>query len=230
MYIMPILNILKKVPIFKNLKDLDFKKILNILKEKSFKKGDHIFYEYDDGDEFYVVGSGRIKIYKMSMGGQIKALAYLQKGDFFGEMALLENRPRSASAIVSQDSELFVIKQTDFKKFLISNPEMLFTILETLSQRLRQADLEIEMFTFKKVKHRLMSCLIYLADQYGEKTDTETRISKEFTHQDLSELVGTAREVITRLLKELKSEGLIEIKDRCILLPSIKNLNLKILE
>ncbi len=227
---MTILNILKKVPIFKNMKDVALRKIESILKEKDFKKGDHIFSEADEGDEFYIVYDGRIKIYKMSDDGQVKTLDYLEKGDFFGEMALLDKSSRSANALAMENARVFIIKHDDFQGFLINQPEILITITQTLCQRLRKTDMEIEMFSFKKVKDRLIACIIYLTERYGEETKEGIKVSKGFTHQDLSEFVGTAREVITRLLKELVDENLIKKEKHCLIIPSISKLKNKITE
>jgi CRP-like cAMP-binding protein len=221
---MTILNILKKVPIFRNIKEEDLKKIQGILKEKKFAEGEHVFSEADQGEEFYIVNDGRIKIYKMSSEGQIKTLAYLQKGDFFGEMALLDKKTRSANALAMQETHVFIIRYADFQKFLISQPRILITITQTLCQRLRRADMEIELFSFKKVKERLMLCLVELAEKYGEETQNGLRITKPFTHQDLSELVGTAREVISRILKELESQKLIKKDNHNLIITSIDKL------
>lgn len=215
---------------FADMKDEDLRKIESILKESSFGKGDHIFSEADEGDKFYIVYEGRVKIYKISINGQVKAFDYLQKGDFFGEMALLDKNPRSANALAMQDSHLLIIRHNDFQKFLINQPGILITITRTLCQRLRKADQEIEMFSFKKVKDRLISCLIYLAEKYGEETEDGIKVSMVFTHQDLSEFVGTAREVVTRLLKELKEENLVRQEKDSFILPSMLELRKKIIE
>ena len=81
---MTIISILKKVPIFKNISSKNLKKIENILKEKNYSKGDHIFMEMDEGEDFYFVSSGRIKIYKIAINGRVKTIDYLEKGEFFG--------------------------------------------------------------------------------------------------------------------------------------------------
>ncbi|MFH1416288.1 MAG: Crp/Fnr family transcriptional regulator [Elusimicrobiota bacterium] len=227
---MPVLNILKKVPIFSDLKEKDLKKMESILKGKTYGKGDHIFSESDEGDEFYIVDDGLIKIYKMSTDGQVKALDYLKKGDFFGEMALLDKNPRSANALAMENANLFIIKYSDFRQFLISQPEILLTITQTLCKRLRKTDMEIEMFSFKKVKDRLVLCLVHLAEKYGKERDDGIEILMGITHQDLSEFVGTAREVISRQLKELDSEGLIKKDGRGLIIPSISKLRKKLYE
>lgn len=225
---MTILSILKKVPIFRNITDKNLKRIEDIFKEKHFKKDEYIFSESSKGSDFYIVYEGQVKIYKMSAYGQIKALAFMERGDFFGEMALLDKHPRSANALATKDSILFTIAHDDFKKFLVNRPEILLTIAQTLCQRLRKADQEIEMFSFNNVKDRLIVCLINLSDKYGEDTDRGIRLAMKFTHQDLSELVGTAREVITRIIRELKREQLLMTSKEGFIIPSISKLRKKI--
>ncbi len=224
---MTLFNILKKVPIFKNLNDKDLKEIEKIFFKKTCVKNEHIFSETDEGDRFYIVVEGQIKIYKISSSGQVKTFDYLSDGDFFGEMALLEKNKRSAYALALEDTRLYVITHINFQKFLISKPRILLTISKTLSARLRNADKEIEMFAFHKVKDRLVMCLVAEADrQKTVKGGKDIEIG--ITHQELSELVGTAREVISRNLKELKEEKLIKIKNSNIIIPTLSKLRNKL--
>ena len=227
---MTVLDILKRVPIFSNISARDLGKIKKILKKNEYKKGEHVFSERDEGDEFYIVKEGRIKIFKMSNDGQVKTLDYLKKDDFFGEMALLDKNPRSANALAIHDTTLFIIKNDDFRSFLVKQPDMLMTITQTLCNRLRKTNMEIEMFSFKKVRDRLIACLVYLAEKYGTDTDKGVEIAIDFTHQDLSEYVGTAREVISRLLKKLSQERLIISEKRHIIIPSVADLRKKLVE
>ncbi|MFC2062086.1 Crp/Fnr family transcriptional regulator [Elusimicrobiota bacterium] len=225
---MTVLSILKKVPLFKSISEKDLGKIKSILREKRFKKGEYIFSETEEGNEFYIVYEGRVKIYKVSNEGQIKALDYLEKGNFFGEMALLDRNLRSANALAMEDSCLFTINHRDFQEFLISQPKILISITQTLCQRLRKADHEIELFSFSNVKDRLITCLINLSEKYGEETSEGIKVTMKFTHKDLSELVGTAREVITRIMKDLKEEKLLKSTKSGFIIPSLIDLRKKI--
>jgi CRP-like cAMP-binding protein len=224
---MTIVSVLKKVPIFENLSDSDLKEIEKIFSEKKCDKNEHIFSETDEGDRFYIVAEGKVKIYKMSPSGQIKTLDYLEKGDFFGEMALLEKSERSAYALALEDTRLYVITHRDFQEFLVSKPKTLLTISKTVWSRLRKADREIEMFAFHKVRDRLIMCLVAQADKNAAK-DKDKPLQIDITHQELSELVGTAREVISRNLKDLKEEKLIKIDKSNIVIPSLKKLRDKL--
>ncbi|NLB34774.1 MAG: Crp/Fnr family transcriptional regulator [Elusimicrobia bacterium] len=219
---MTIKSILSRVSIFDSFSPDQLGEVAGLLSEKKFKSEENIFLESEPGKNFFIVSQGRIKIYKMSVGGHVKVLDYLEVGDFFGEMALLDNTSRSANAVALTDSTLLILKKEDFTSLMGSQPELLLQIARTLSARLRKADIEIEMLSFSSVKKRLIQSIYNLADKYGEGTPEGILIPREFTHQDISELVGTAREVVSRVLRELKDEGLVIADGRNIF---VKDLN-----
>jgi len=225
---MTIISILSRVPIFDGFSQEELEEVARLLTEKKFQADEDIFFETDPGKDFYMVYEGRIKIYKMSPGGQVKVLDYLEEGDFFGEMALLDNSCRSANAVALADSTLLVLRQSDFDSLMKSRPDLLLRIARTLSARLRKADSEIEMLSFSGVKNRLIQSIYNLAEKYGEETPDGLLIPSDFTHRDISELVGTAREVVSRVIKELKKEGLITTDGRNIVVRDLHSLLEKI--
>ncbi len=228
---MNIKEVLGKVPLFSSLSGEDLSKIISLFSDKTYSKKEHVFFESEPGRDFYIVRSGRIKIYKMSSGGQVKTLEYLETGDFFGEMALLESSPRSANAVAVSDSEVLVLRFDDFQSLLSEHPGILLALARALCGRLRKADREIELFSFKGVRDRLILCLINLASRYGiDKPEGAVFLPGEFTHQDLSELAGTAREVVTRTMKELRDEELIIKEPGGMTIPSVSALRRKIAE
>ncbi len=218
---MSIIEILEKIPLFSEMDKADLNKIKEVLKEKRYSRDESIFFETDLGDIFYIVYEGRVKIYNISLQGQVKILDFLGKGDFFGEMALIDEMPRSANALAVEDTVLLTISHSEFQQFLQKQPDILFKITKTLCRRLRKADLEIELMAFGDVKSRLVSCLLNIIKKYGIQKGGSDIIPPIFTHKDLSEIVGTSREVISRILKQLKEDKLIKIgKKREILIPS----------
>ena len=227
---MKVLEILEKIPLFSEMDKSDLLKIKAVLNEKEYSKEESIFFETDRGDIFYIVYEGRVKIYNVSREGQVKILDFLEEGDFFGEMALIDEMPRSANALAVEDSRLLTITHNQFQKFLKKHPDILFKITKTLCRRLRKADLEIELMTFGDVQSRLVSCLINMSKKYGVDRGSSKLIPPIFTHQQLSELVGTSREVVSRMLKKLRDKKLVETgKDREIIIPSLSSLE-KLLE
>lgn len=211
------LKYLQKVTFFCEMNKSDLRRIVKIGKKQIVLQGRTIFNENTSGERFYIVISGRIKIFTIS-GEKKKTLAILEKGEFFGEMALLDMEPRSASSIALQDSELIVIKKQDFRKLLAKQPNIAFQIMKTISQRLRQADKEIEALTFGDVIGRLANTLLELAKKYGQNSPEGIKINMPFSHQDIAELIGTGREMVSRVLNRFRRLNCITYSGRLLVL------------
>jgi len=137
-------SILKKIYLFQNLVEDELKHILSIASAKSYKKDDIIFKEGEKGDAFYVVLKGAIRISTDIPGVGEEALAILKKGSYFGEMSLIDNAPRSASAISNEDTILLKITDANFRDLLTEDNtiayKLLWELVKTLSKRLRETD------------------------------------------------------------------------------------------
>lgn len=137
-------SILKKIYLFNKLNEDELKHILNIASATSYKKDTVIFNEGDKGDAFYVVLKGNIRISTNVPGVGEEALAILKKGDYFGEMSLIDNAPRSASAISNEDTVLLKITDANFRNLLVNDHniayKLLWELVKTLSKRLRETD------------------------------------------------------------------------------------------
>ncbi|MBN1621104.1 MAG: Crp/Fnr family transcriptional regulator [Endomicrobiales bacterium] len=214
---------LKKVPLFTDLTNVDLKRMSKIGSIQKYNRGKMIFDEDTSGGKFYVVMSGRVKIFTSS-GSKKKTLAYLEKSEFFGEMALLDMEPRSASSIALDDCELFVIKKQDFRGLLAKYPGISFQIMKTLSKRLRQTNKEIEALTFGNVISRIASALIDLALKYGEDGSQGCKINMPFSHQDIAELAGTGREMVSRILNRFRRLNCISYSNRCLVITDMNKL------
>lgn len=200
---------LKKVSFLSELTPANLKLLSRIAKKLSCKKGVEIFSASTSGNMLYIVTSGRIKIYTSSPSGKTKILDHLERGDFFGEMSLLDKETRSASACAVVDSELITIHRKDFQKLLKNQPELALSFLRVLCNRLRRADREIEALTFQNVLGRIAIILLDFAERYGKQTPEGICLDTDFTHLDLAQLAGTAREMITRIITRFKKTGCI---------------------
>jgi len=205
-------SVLKRVPLFSKIEDKELEKIAEISHLKKYRKDEDIFSEGEVGDALYILVSGVVKVFRTSSDGRIKTLALLQKGDFLGEMAILEKEIRSANVRAVEDAEILVINKRDFEASLTSNPQIAFKIMETICARLRDADKQIESLTFQNVSGRLVIALLDLAEKHGVQTEKGIKIDMELTHQELSEMVGTAREVVSRILNDFRKTNCIEIE------------------
>jgi CRP/FNR family transcriptional regulator, cyclic AMP receptor protein len=205
---------LKKVSLLHGLSTKDLQTVARIARVRSVKKGQTIFSKAASGDALYVVVNGRVKIFVTSRLGRTKTFAYLEPGDFFGEMALLGRGGRTAGARAVLPSTLLTIHRRDFEKLLKSRPNLTYALLKTLSDRLRWADSEIESLSFNSVLGRIAHLLLDLGDRYGKKTPRGVRIDLTLSHQEMADMAGTAREMVTRVLQRFVRTNCLETDRR----------------
>jgi CRP-like cAMP-binding protein len=164
------------------------------------------------------VAKGRVRIYISSTAKKKKTFAYIGPGAFFGEMALLDSKVRSASAEAVEDCRLLVIHKTDFKRFLLRDANLCYQILRTLCERLRNMDEQIENLLFRNILGRVTKTLCDLARQNGERQGDGVLLKDAFSRQELADLVGTTREPLSRALGSLRRAQLITFHEDKILL------------
>jgi CRP-like cAMP-binding protein len=206
-------SFLRGVELLNGLSPEDLQKVAQMCQLSRFKRAERIFTEKQPGACLYVVMGGRVKIFGSSAQGRAKTFAYLEPGDFFGEMSLIDEEVRSASASALEDSVLIMLKGEDWRKLIVSRPTIALTVLKTLSARLRRANKEIEALSFNNVLGRIAQILLDLSDRYGEKTDEGIRIQMSLSHKELAEMAGTAREVISRVISRFRRIGCVSFFD-----------------
>lgn len=189
-----------------------------VCREKLCGRQQIIFLEHEPADAFYIIKSGSVKIYRLAEDGREKVLDVFGPGDFFGEMGLLDHEPRSAGAATLERSLLLVIGKQDFLQLLGKYPQVALRVSQTLSQRLRNANQQIEDFAFRDARSRVIRALLALADQHGHPVAGGSRIAVPVTHQDLAGLAGTSRETVTRVMMEMEKQGLVQHRRRSIIL------------
>jgi len=206
------LMFLKRVPIFSGVSEESLRKIASITTERCYNKKNIVFHEGDYGDTLYIIKAGRIKIAKVSMDGREKTLTILQVGDFFGEMAIFDNLPRSASAeAIDHEVRLLSISKSDFERLIHENPSIALMIMRDLTRRIRQVNQQVEDLAFKDVHGRVASTLYNLLQTDKARDDKQKASQLKMTHQDLANMVGSSRETVTRALNRLQDEGIISI-------------------
>lgn len=206
--------LLRKVPLLAKISERELRLLASVSRIQEVPKEALVFEEGDVGNALYAVVSGMVKIYRTSSGGRVKALAFLEHGDFFGEMAIIDREIRSASARALEVSRILVLRRQDFGRILEGNPRIAFRVMQTLCARLRNADVQIDMLSFQGVLGRVANTLLELAQKHGVKTARGTRIDSEFTHEDLAEMVGSAREMVTKILNRFKRANAIALEGR----------------
>lgn len=200
-------GILKQVSFFSGLNSAELNKVLSIAGVKSYRAGEMVFAKQDLGNHFFIVKSGRIKIFTTVGAGKKKIFAFLKKGDFFGEMSLLGGRGRSASAQAVLESELFVISKKNFRRLVIENPEFSLKLLQTLADRLYKANKEVESMLFHNILGRLAEAILDLSRDSRSKP-----VKMAIDQNELAQYLGTTRVPVCRAINTLKRSGVIDYK------------------
>lgn len=202
-----ILDLISGIPIFNGLSESHLQEIKNIAVNKRLNKGELIFSEGDDGNGFFVVVDGQIKIFKLSSEGKEQILHILGAGEPFGQVAMFAGRSFPAYAEAIAKSHLLFFPRHAFIGLISGNPQLGMQMLAVLSMRLRQFTIQIENLSLKEVPGRLASYLIYLADEQKKADEVNLPISKG----QLASLLGTIPETLSRIFAKMSSQGLIEV-------------------
>lgn len=208
---MAVASTLKRIPIFSHLGDEELARVSRALREKTYPKGSVILFEDDPGDALYTVVTGQVKVVRIGEDGREVILSILRGGDFFGEMSLIDDQPRSAHVIAMQDANLLVLRREDFQDCLAEMPSIALGLLKALSRRLRRADDKIGELVLLDVNGRVSRVLLELADENDGVT-----VSRTVTHHTIAQMIGSSRETVSRTIRELADRGLIEVTRKTI--------------
>jgi CRP/FNR family transcriptional regulator, cyclic AMP receptor protein len=204
-----LIDYIKNIPLFNHLKDAQLKEIAARCKSARFKKGDVVFHKTDMSTDLYIVNSGNLRAVLADEEGDEIVLALFEKGDFFGELSLLDGKGRSANIVADTNAELAILRQDVFLDLLHKNPTIAVALMTTLVERLRKADELIESLVFLEVGERLIRTLheAAAADSIGA---TGFRKAGKLTHKELSARIGCSREAVSKCLKVLSAKGIVK--------------------
>jgi len=188
---------------------------------KNVSAGTVLFHDGDSGNNMYVIQSGKVKISK-KIGEAEKTLAILPAGEFFGEMAILNNEPRTATAEVVEDSKLLLIDPQTFEAMLKGNSEIAIRMIKKLAQRLKQADEQIENLMIKDNNSRVINTLTKMAENEGIKTDDGIKINLSL--KELALKTGIELNKIEKITDKLKNAKLISIFSDSIIVSDVGKL------
>ena len=207
-------ELLRTVPIFSELTDGDIASLGRLTARRRFPKDTVVFFENEEGDSFFMILEGRIKVTILGDDGREVILSMLGAGDFFGEMALLDNEPRSATAIAVEETELLSLHRTDFQTVLTDNRSITTALIKILTARLRRANHQISTLALLDVYGRVARVIVDMAREEGRRLRDGRIAFRRATHQEIANRIGTTRETVTRMLKDLERQGLIHIEGK----------------
>ena len=216
------IELLKKVPLFSGLSQREITLIGDIVRRKNLPKNNMILQKGDEAEALYIITSGRVNVTLISEAGKEIILATLKDGDFFGEMSLLDNEPRSANVITIEDTNLLVIYRDDFNYIIKNDPGVSLNLLNYLSRRLRIADKKIGSLALLDVCGRIANLFLDMS----KEEERDISLIEKLPHLQIAKMIGSTREVVSRALKCLKDSGYIKEVGKKIALN--KDLKLKI--
>jgi CRP/FNR family cyclic AMP-dependent transcriptional regulator len=195
--------------LFAELDERELASIAAVAKTRRYAKDDAVFHADEIGDVFYLIREGQVKVTMISPEGKEIILSILAAGDFFGEMALFDNEPRSATVIAIEPLEVVSIWRSDFLHILSENFSITQKVLGELSKRLRHASNRIESLATMDVYGRLARFFLDLARQSGKVLDNDYIAVIRPTHQAIANMIGTSRETVSRLIHDLMKQNLL---------------------
>lgn len=204
-----IFNVIKTIPYFTEMSDDVLSDLADLAELKSYPKNAVIIGEKDESNELYIILSGRVKVYLDGENDKQVLLSYQDVGSYFGELSLLDNGIRSASVKAMEPTACAIIQKSDFIQWLLEHPnETIFGLFRSLTERIKVLSENIR---------NLASCDVYsrfamLLNRLAEKEENERVIRGKFSHQDFANEIGSSREMVTRLMRQLRLSGHISVE------------------
>src|SRR5438876_7921094 len=203
-------NLLLRVPLIAALTDPDRQALARSATRRRYQRGDLIFQKDDPGQSLFIVASGSVRIYVPSSQGADLTLAVFGPGNFFGDLSLLDGRPRSASASALTDTSVVALERSDFVALVRSSPEAAMSVLGVVAQRLRETDEMASDLAFLDVGGRLAKKLLDLAASHGVQQRRGILLDLRLTQEELANMIGVTRESVNRHLSEFRRTGLVQ--------------------
>ncbi len=212
-------GLLRSVSIFADLDPAEVAALERLAEARDYPDGSVVVSQEEAGDALYVLVRGKVKVVLYGESGREIILSIFKApGDFFGEMSLLDNEPRSATVIADEPSRLLVLSRKDFQAHLESHPRTALRILTELSRRLRRADAVIGNLALLDVYGRLAGKLRELAAAEGEETDDGVVLRQRPTQAEIAAMIGASRETVSRALSDLARRGYVVMSGKRLVL------------
>jgi CRP-like cAMP-binding protein len=206
---------LARVPIFQGVSDSELDQLGSLAKKSTFKAGTVVFFEGDRADSLYVVLAGSAKVYRTTADGQVKILATITAGETLGELTLLDGRHRSATVETLEPTKMLSISHRDFREFVDRNPGIMWKVVQSLCDRLRDLNQETLHLAFEELPYRVVHTLTMMA---GGKA------SLRVAPQQLAHRVGVEQRALRRVVEMLSKRGLVQLELDEIVVPDSRAL------
>jgi CRP/FNR family transcriptional regulator/CRP/FNR family cyclic AMP-dependent transcriptional regulator len=215
---------LGSVGIFARIDPAELEPLASRLRPRAYQKGEVIFHQDDPGDRLHFVAEGMVKISIVSTDGRENDIALLSRGDCFGEMSVLDGGRRSATAVAVEPTQTMTSSREDFISFLNEHVQVAIDIISLMARRLRNMDEMIGDMVFLDVPTRVAKKLTDLAETYAASRDDSGKVTIPLGQEEMSRLVGSSREAVSRALATYRRMGLLTTSHRRITIDDLQGL------
>ncbi|MDD9269879.1 Crp/Fnr family transcriptional regulator [Paenibacillus sp. GCM10023248] len=205
------LEFIKKVPLFAQLNEAQLDALTQICTRRSYKAGTVLFAEKEIGSVFYVVVSGSVKIFTTGSSGEEKILSICKSGESFGELSLIDGKPRSASAQTLEECVLLSMTAQNFLDLLRSHFDITLGIMKELGNRLRDTNQQVYDLTFLDARTRVIKSLITMANKHGIRNGNTITIKLVLNFDEISQLAGVQKVTLMQVVRDLEEKRILAI-------------------
>ena len=202
---------LRKTSIFSEFTEDELHEVSQLLVEREYRRGSVIFNESEEAGYFYLIKSGRVKIYKLVEDGRELIIGIFSENGIFGDVPVFDGGPYPASAETMVDSTIWSISRNDFEILIKNHPDISLKLIRVLGKRLRQAHNLLRDMALKNVPQRLAKLLIKFEKEYGKVSGSEIFLDLPFSRQDIAEMIGVSRETVTRELSKFVKADILKV-------------------
>lgn len=219
------MDALRRCPLFARVDDAALRACAERLRVRRFRRAETVFHQGDPGDSLFIVESGAVKIVLPSPEGEEGAIiATLGRGDFFGELALLDRAPHSATAVALDATQLLVLDRATFTELIDTQPGLRDALFAGLVAELRRLTGHVEELHFLDLPGRLASRLVRMAREADPDASGQVRLAWPYTQSDLAAMIGGTRQTVNRLLNDLTTRGLLRIEKDVVVITDLERL------
>ncbi|QGQ94760.1 Crp/Fnr family transcriptional regulator [Paenibacillus psychroresistens] len=202
---------LRMTSLFADLTSVHLERIAEECTMSTYPAGKILFHENDTGTVFYVVVFGAIKIYTSNINGEDKILSILTRNDSFGEISLLDGKPRSATAQTIEETRLIALTGKNFNNLLRTNFEITLNIIKQLSTRLRETNRQVHDLTYLDAKQRILKNLVTLAKTHGRRNKDTFTIKVNLDYDEMAQFAGVTKTLLFEVFSELQSKDILKV-------------------
>ncbi|HLB49281.1 MAG TPA: Crp/Fnr family transcriptional regulator [Anaerolineales bacterium] len=202
----------RQVPLFAELTESELAELVKDFARREFRQGESIFAQGDPGQVLYLIESGQVRIFVHGSEGHERPVVFYGSGDIFGELAVIDGLPRSASAEATENTVVYTLSRDLFREHMRRAPQLALNFMKALSVRVRHTTDQVGNLALLDVPSRLARKLLELAQNHGQVEAEGVRINLTLTQSELASMIGATRESINKALGNFKRQSLIRME------------------